>query len=125
MSVVEGEPVDAELARAQTFLEGLGERADSNEIAKDLIDHWVSIPAEQPIVLALHRGDVDHLYFCLQSLSTSLVAFQLSMVAWTNGQTDVAAAYYQGCIVANSHTSSRLAKFMGAVMERADADNGE
>lgn len=122
------EPVDLaaeELERARTFFERAGPQIPLRDIPDESIARWTAIPENAPVVLNLTRGEVDHLYFTMQAMQTSIIGFQMSMAAWIAGNPEAANLYYQGCIVANSKASTRLVDFMDAVMRQAEVANGE
>lgn len=118
------DPVQAEIQRAIAFSEQGGGPTQIRKIPEEAIERWTSIPPEAPVVLNLTRGEVDHLYFTLQAMQSSIVGFQMSMTAWTNGNSEAANLYYQGCIGQNGKAANRLTDFMTAVMLRAEPENG-
>ena len=113
-----------EIERAVAFMQQMGDPEPQRYIPDESIRRWVELDESADIEIPIKREDIDNLYFCLRSMQDSIVGFQLSMSAWTKGNTEAANAYYRGCISANSRAANRVASFMQGIMDKAVKSDG-
>lgn len=88
-------------------------------IPQDLIDKWLSLPANEPVSVTLTRGDFDRLYNAFDAVIAAQAQFQQAMVAYTNGEDEAANLLHQTANQSLINAQSSVRRLFGSIMGQA------
>jgi len=86
---------------------------------EDVLQKWVTLPADMPISVPLTRQDIDNLLFALLRNNDAHLAIDHAIVRWSNGEMDEANSSLVEFRKFTAQSQNHTRRFFAAIMAQA------
>jgi hypothetical protein len=83
---------------------------------RDVVEKWIAIPGNQPLLGPLTKDDLDHLLFSTSRIASAVEALHLALVAYSQGNIDEANAALGEAASSNMEGENHMRKLFFAIM---------
>jgi hypothetical protein len=83
---------------------------------RDVVEKWIAIPGNQPLLGPLTKDDLDHLLFSTSRIASAVEALHLALVAYSQGNIEEANAALGEAASSNIEGENHMRKLFFAIM---------